>query len=607
VADQELPQGGAAQVLSPEALVEKYRIEREKRLRADGLNQYIDLGKTHTEYADDPSVDPNFAREAIDEEFDVLVVGAGFSGMLAAAHMRMAGVENFRVIDKAGDFGGTWYWNKYPGAACDIESYIYMPLLEETGYMPTEKYAKGPEIFAHCQRIARHYDLYRAAIFQTSVTDARWDAERQRWLVITDRGDHLRPRFLVLAGGILHKPKLPDLLGLDSFKGHTFHTSRWDYHYTGGDSNGGLTGLADKRVAVIGTGASAIQVVPHLGRWAKQLYVFQRTPSSVDFRNNHPTDPEWAKTLKPGWQRERMVNFNRIVTGVVEAEDLVNDGWTILYHDLQHMPPELAADSAKVGEYVTLCDNNKMNDLRLRIETVIKDKGTAEALKPWYMRHCKRPCYHDDYLDTFNRPNVKLVNTDGRGVERLTEKGLVAGGVEYEVDCIIFATGFEFGQEYTRRLGFDCEGEKGLKLSEKMREIWGTLHGMTSRGFPNLMLIGASQAIGTTNFPHGLGELARHAAYIASTALARGAKVVEPSEAAEDAWVETILGYENFLIKTFKECTPNYFNNEGTIKLTAATARHGGYGAGVDAFVKLIEAWRAAGDLAGLEVRTDGP
>ena len=206
------------------------------------------------------------------------IIGGGFGGLLMGGRLREAGFDDIRVIEKAGDFGGTWYWNRYPGAMCDVESYCYLPLLEELNYIPKHKYSYAPEIFEHSKAIARHYDLYKNACLQTGVSALRWDDTSGRWIIHTDRGDAIRAQFVAMANGPLNRPKLPGIPGITSFTGHTFHTSRWDYDYTGGDSDGNLTGLRDKRVAIIGTGATAVQCIPHLGEWAKHLYVFQRTP-----------------------------------------------------------------------------------------------------------------------------------------------------------------------------------------------------------------------------------------------------------------------------------------------------------------------------------------
>ncbi|MGN6514687.1 MAG: flavin-containing monooxygenase, partial [Rhizomicrobium sp.] len=331
----------------PAALKAKYEAERVKRLRADGNEQYIQIKDQFAHYLDDPYVAP-IARAPLTDETEVLIVGGGFGGMLAAARLREAGVNDIRIVEKGGDFGGTWYWNRYPGAACDIESYIYLPLLEEVGYMPVEKYTRAPEILAYCRKIGEHFDLYKAAVFQTEVTEMRWDDSAARWVVKTNKGDAMRARFVIMANGPLHRPKLPGIPGVESYKGHSFHTSRWDYDYTGGDSRGNLTGLKDKVVGIIGTGATAVQCVPHLGAGAKQLYVFQRTPSSIDVRNNRPTDPEWVKGLQPGWQQHRMDNFNILVSGGFADEDLVNDGWTDIIGNILL----LARKKAAAGEHV---------------------------------------------------------------------------------------------------------------------------------------------------------------------------------------------------------------------------------------------------------------
>ena len=410
----------------PDALRDKYRAERDKRLRADGNEQYLEVVGEYERYIHDPYVDP-IEREPLFDEVEVLIIGGGFGGLLAGARLREAGIDDIRVVEKGGDFGGTWYWNRYPGAACDVESYIYLPLLEEIGYIPKEKYSMAAEILEHSRAIGRHFDLYRNACFQTEVTAMRWDEADGRWLVTTNRGDEMRARYICMASGPLHRPKLPGIPGIDSFQGHTFHTSRWDYDYTGGDSDGNLTGLADKRVGIIGTGATAVQCVPHLGAGAKELFVFQRTPSSIDVRDNRPTDPEWASSLPDGWQERRMENFNHLVSGVPESEDLVNDGWTDIIGNLLIRLRRESGDMSPAGlaKTMELADFEKMEQIRDRVDTIVNDPNTAEALKPYYRQFCKRPCFHDGYLATFNRPNVTLVDTDGRGVKRITERGVV--------------------------------------------------------------------------------------------------------------------------------------------------------------------------------------
>ena len=588
----------------PKDLRRKYREERDKRLRADGNEQYVEMAGKFAHYLDDPYIEQAVTREPLTDEVEVLVIGGGFGGLLAGARLRDAGIEDVRMVEKGADFGGTWYWNRYPGAACDIESYVYLPLLEETGFMPERKYSRGPEILDYSQRIAKHYDLYRDALFQTEVTDLTWNEEDRRWIVSTNRGDAIRARFVVMANGPLHRPKLPGIPGIESFEGHTFHTSRWDYEYTGGDTTGGLTGLADKRVGIIGTGATSVQVVPHLGETAKELYVFQRTPSSIDVRGDRQTDPEWAQSLEPGWHQYRMENFNTLVSGGFAKEDLVQDGWTDIIRNLGVLARQRAAKEAQgkdmdPAELVQLADFKKMESIRARVDDVVEDQDTAAALKPYYNQFCKRPCFHDDYLATFNRPNVHLVDTDGQGVERITPKGVVANGKEYELDCLIFATGFEVGTSYARRAGYQITGRNGRTLEEKWGENGArTLHGMTVNEFPNCFIFSTIQSGFTANYPHALAEQSRHAAHIIAEAKARQATRVEPSVEAEEDWTKQILDAVMDRRKFQEECTPGYYNNEG--RPNPAAASYASYGKGSNAFFKLIADWRNDGSLEGL-------
>ena len=586
----------------PDQLRDRYQAERDKRLRSDGNEQYQMIAGNFAHYLEDPYVAP-IDREPLFDEVQVAIIGGGFGGLLAGARLREAGIDDLRVIEKGGDFGGTWYWNRYPGAACDVESYIYLPLLEEVGYIPKEKYSKAPEILAHSQAIGRHFDLYRNSCFQTEVTEVRWDDSIRRWVISTNRGDKMRARFVVMANGPLHRPKLPGIPGVETFKGHSFHTSRWDYAYTGGSSEGGLVGLKGKRIGIIGTGATAVQCVPHLGEFADQLYVFQRTPSSIDVRNNRPTDPSWAQSLKPGWQQERMDNFNALVSGGFAAEDLVNDGWTDIIGNLlirlrKEASPDLSPDG--LARNLELADFEKMNQIRARVDSVITDPRVAEALKPWYRQFCKRPCFHDEYLQTFNRPNVSLIDTDGKGVDRITERGVVANGVEYEIDCLIYATGFEVGTEYTRRAGYEIHGRDGVSLTQKWSDGARTLHGFHTVGFPNCFIISNIQSGFTVNFPHMLNEQSKHIAYVLRQAQDMGATLVEATHAAEDAWVRTIVDLSQNNVKFLEACTPGYYNNEG--KPAARSLQNGSFGAGPVAFVKVLEQWRATGEMAGLHV-----
>jgi cyclohexanone monooxygenase len=468
------------------ALREKYRQERDKRLRLEGSKQYVELSNDFAEFYEVDLHTPPVVRDPISADIGVAVLGGGFAGLLAAAHLKKAGVQDVRVIEMGGDFGGVWYWNRFPGIQCDNDAYCYMPLLEELDYMPTKKYADGAEIYEHCRRIGRHFGLYDSAIFSTRVRNLRWDEEIKRWRISTNRDDDLRARFVVMTNGSFNRPKLPGIPGIKDFKGHSFHSARWDYEYTGGSATGGLDKLSDKRVALVGTGATGVQIVPFLGRYAKHLYVFQRTPSSVDERGNLPTDPEWVKSLKPGWQRERQRNFHRWspFEGVVfDQPDLVCDFWTELGRNMTGRIAAMDDPASLTLEQLMAIreeeDYKVMERLRRRIDDAVEDEQTAEALKPYYRFLCKRPCSNDEYLPTFNRPNVTLVDVSAsKGVERATEKGLVAGGVEFEVDCIIYASGFEITTEIHRRYAIEAiEGRGGLSLFDHWAEGYKTLHG----------------------------------------------------------------------------------------------------------------------------------
>jgi cation diffusion facilitator CzcD-associated flavoprotein CzcO len=590
----------------PDALRDKYREERDKRLRPDANEQYVEVRAEFSDYVDDPYVEPGFTRDPVHEDVEVAVIGAGFGGLLMAARLNEAGIGPIRIIDKAGDVGGTWYWNRYPGAMCDVESYVYLPLLEEMGYLPKHKYSFAPEILEYSQMIARRYGLYERALLQTGVAGLRWDEPAARWEITTDRADRIRARFVAMANGPLNRPKLPGIPGINEFEGHTFHTSRWDYRYTGGDSSGGLVKLADKRVGIIGTGATAIQCIPHLGEAAGHLYVFQRTPSSIDVRNNRETDPEWAASLEPGWQQRRMDNFNILVSGGDQEVDLVADGWTDIFRRVTAVAAKTAGrrlgrrlSSEEKGELMELADFQKMEQVRARVDSIVRNPAVAEQLKPWYRQFCKRPCFHDEYLDTYNRPNVTLVDSDGLGVERLTRRGVVVAGREYEVDCLIFATGFEVGTTYTRRAGYDIVGRSGTSLSDKWAEGLRTLHGLQSNNFPNCFFLGFTQTAVTVSVPYALNEQARHVVYILDEARRRGARTVEATPEAEQGWVDEMREKARLGVRFYTACTPGYYNNEG--KLGNPNGFFAGtYGAGPLAFFDILERWRADGRLEGV-------
>lgn len=589
-----------------DALRNKYREERDKRLNSSGIGQYQKTQGEFAAVAEDPYIESTLERAPLTDEVDVVIIGGGFGGLLAGVQLRKQGVKDIRIIEKAGDFGGTWYWNRYPGAQCDVESYVYLPLLEEMGYMPKEKYSHGPEILDHAKAIGKKFDLYDNVCFQTQVMDLRWEEKSSRWIIYTNRDDQIKARFIVLSNGPLNTPKLPGIDGISSFKGTIFHTSRWDYDYTGGDSTGNLTKLKDKKVGIIGTGATAVQCIPHLGEWAKELYVFQRTPSSIDVRNNRPTDDAWVETLEPGWQKRRMENFTAVVSGLGAEEDLVADGWTDIFRNVLRVQPAEGEKKFTMEEMeaaIEVADFHKMEQVRGRVNTMVSDEVTAEGLKPYYRQFCKRPCFHDEYLQTYERPNVTLVNTDGQGVESVTDSSVLAIGEEYELDCLIFATGFEVGTNYTSQCGYEVTGSDNIKLSEKWANGFKTYHGMHSRGFPNCMFMGFTQGALTANVPHTLLEQAMHLAYIISHSLDEGLTKVEASQQAEEQWVATINSMSFLGDKFFKECTPGYYNNEGQHG-SGNGFLQGQYGAGPTAFFRLLEEWREEKSLKGLELET---
>ncbi len=595
-----------------DALREKYAHERAKRLRPEGAAQYLELKGDFAEFYEIDPYAPAAERDPVVENAEVVILGGGFAGLLAGAYLKKAGVEGVRVIEMAGDFGGVWYWNRFPGIQCDNDAYCYIPLLEELGFMPSKKFADGAEIFQHCRNVGKHFGLYDGALFSTQVRELHWDESDKRWRISTNRGDDIRARFVVMAQGSYNRPKLPDIPGIKDYAGHVFHSARWDYEYTGGDATGGLHKLADKRVALVGTGATGVQLVPHLGRDAQQLYVFQRTPSSVDDRANTPTDPQWAAALQPGWQEERKRNFHNWspFVGVVFGEpDLVCDFWTELG---RNMTARILAseDPAALGIEQIMAireeeDFKIMERLRRRIAGIVSDPATAEALKPYYRFMCKRPCSSEEYLAAFNRRNVTLVDvSESKGVERLTATGIVADGVEYEVDCVIFASGFEISTEISRRYAVDTiEGRDGLSLFDYWHDSYKTLHGITSRGFPNMFFTGFIQGGVSANTTAMFEQQAKHIAYILGEAQRRGAITVEPAVEGQDAWVRTVreLAIDNSAFEL--TCTPGYYNNEGRGGAEGNGSFLGDfYSPGFYAFDDLLSEWRDKGDLDGLEL-----
>jgi cation diffusion facilitator CzcD-associated flavoprotein CzcO len=597
---------GAASSYDPDAVRARYLAERDKRLvagRADIRDLRAD--EHFARYRADPFT--SFVeRQPVVDEVDVVIVGGGIAGVLAGAHLRKAGVERIRIIDVAGGIGGTWYWNRYPGVMCDVESYIYLPMLEELDYIPTRRYAFGEEIRGHLEAIADRFDLATDALFHTGVTRAEWDEDAARWRVHTDRGDEVSCRWYVLAVGILNLMKLPVIPGMEDFAGHSFHSARWDYAYTGGGSQEPLTGLADKAVALIGTGATGIQCLPPLAAAAKQVYVFQRTPSAIGERGNRPTDPDFANGLESKWQRERMDNFQAIMLGRPVDADQIDDGWTHHYAAVQHPPRHKGMSPADYMRGAEEVDYAIMEAHRHRVEELVADPATAEILKPYYRYLCKRPCFHDEYLQAFNNANVTLIDCPA-GMERITERGPVVDGTQYDVDCIIYGTGFE--AELTplpRRAGHEIVGRDGVTLAAKWAGGAASLFGMMSRGFPNLFVMPApgQQAVVTVNYTQLAvlgGEFVGGAVGLLDRA---GVDVFDVSAEAEEAWTQKIV--DSFIdgSSVMSACTPSRINNEGHPE--AMNPRNGNYGRGMGdwfGYRELLEQWLEDGRFEGLELQ----
>ena len=537
-----------------DAIKQKFAEERDLRLafRPEGTSQYLtDLSGDLERYETDPYGGPIIDRAPISDTVEVLFIGGGFSALLTSARLREVGVESIRIVERGADVGGTWYWNRYPGIACDVVAYDYLPLLDEMKYVPTRHYAGGEEIFAHCRAIANQYDLYELAVFQTTVTSTVWDEAEQMWHVGTDRGDTMKARFVICANGTLSKPKLAKIKGMDRFQGHSFHTSRWDYDYTGSD----LSKLADKVVGIIGTGATAVQAVPNLAAAAKELFVFQRTPSSIDIRDDWETDPKWAASLEPGWQAKRRAALLELPTNRIQIDKSPD------------MTPE---EKVRRQENANI---DYMMRIHKRIDEIVADNATADALKPWYMFMCKRPCFHNDYLPSYNQPNVHLVDTHGEGINEIGARGPIFQGTEYELDLLIYATGFEVQKTGTYNR---IVGEGGLDLQDKYGQGIRTVLGIHTSGYPNMFIMGGYQASFNFNLTAVLQEQGDHIAACIDFTRRNGYTTIDATPEAEEWWVQEVIAHRG---KTSRnaECTPGYYNFEGEFNRRQDGNYNGGF------------------------------
>ena len=534
-----------------------FNAEEQARYRAfkdvrRGAADYMAMEGEFARYLTDVySTDP-VEREALSDECEILVVGAGFAGLLLWHKLKAAGFTDVRFCEKGGDVGGTWYWNRYPGIACDVESYSYLPLLEETGYVPTMKFASGFEILEYCQRLAETFGFYDHCLFHTTVEETAWDEAAGRWIVTTDRGDKMRARFVLLANGILTTPKLARIAGMQAFKGESFHTSRWDYNID----------LAGKRVGIIGTGATAVQAIPELAKTVGELYVFQRTPSSIDVRDQRATTDEERQTWanEPGWARARRARFARISAGrtAMQANDDYLSGKVADFKVRKEYAGMLSQE--ELLDKQLEANFRIMEQIRARVDAIVKDPKTAAALKPYYPFGCKRPTFHDEFLPSFNLPHVHLVDTAPSGVAEINERGVVHDGVEYPLDVLIYATGFQWMATSTFNM---ITGRNGQTLKQKWEaEGTRTFLGLHSRGFPNLFIIAGPQGGGGSfNFTDAIEAHGDYVVWLLREMRDRGVTTVDVRSDPEQAYAEHCR-QSDMATAPLRDCI-SYYNGHG--------------------------------------------
>ncbi|OAF99390.1 FAD/NAD(P)-binding domain-containing protein [Paraphaeosphaeria sporulosa] len=628
--------------LPPEQL--KFMQEAAKRQRPEGTKQFQELHYSDSSrlrnlvddiFADHAALDKRALPIEAGGNTKFLIMGAGMGGILNAIKLVQAGFkqDDIVMVEMGGGVGGTWYWNRYPGLHCDVESYVYLPMLEETGYVPSHKYTSAVEIRNYLVKLVEKFGLGDRIMYRTEVTSLQWDGGKKIWRVdmTTGRGNggtekatlSVNADFSILAGGIFPHPHVPKIPGLAGFEGDMFHTSRWDYAISGGSSEdtfSELKGLEGKRVGYVGTGATAIQAVPEVAKFAKELLLFQRTPSQVNYRGQKPTDPkEWSERIAAGlgWQKARMENLaqhlsRNLPEGTV---NMVDDEWSRLQAYCAVLGSErftgLTPD--KIPGYLSelqAWDANHNTKARERISNIVTDKSTAERLTPWYPTWCKRPTFSDTYLQTFNKPNVHLVDTDGKGIDAVTSHAIIANGQEYPIDILILSTGYRSpaygGGDPAARNGIDIIGRNGLKMSEKWTSRGATtLHGVFSHDFPNLFFFAIAQASATANVNHTLEVQTSHIISIIShfspPSDPRERKVaIEPSAEAEEMWAMRCLSGAAFF-SSVSVCTPGYITMEGDAmnhksqEEMIKAGRGSPWSAGIVPFERMLEGWRADG------------
>ncbi|MDC0360458.1 NAD(P)/FAD-dependent oxidoreductase [Alphaproteobacteria bacterium] len=527
----------------------KYRDFKEARR---GAAEYIGLEGEFAKYLEDVYSDAPVERDPLSDECEIVVVGAGFAGLLLWYRLKGAGFQDVRFCEKGGDVGGTWYWNRYPGIACDVESYSYLPLLEEMGYVPSMKFASGFEILEYCQNMAEKFGFYDRCLFHTTVDQTVWDEDAARWTVVTDRGDKMRARYVILANGILTTPKLAKIDGMEKFQGEAFHTSRWNYHVD----------LKDKRIGIIGTGATSVQAVPELAKIAKELHVFQRTPSSIDVRDQRETTDEERKqwATEPGWavaRRERLALISAGRTALKGNDDFLAGKVDVNAGRKQHAT-EISQD--ELIKKQLNANFRIMEQIRARVDEIVEDPKTAEALKPYYPYGCKRPTFHDEYLPAFNKPNVHLIDTAPMGVQEINERGVVHNGVEYPVDVMIYATGFQWMATASFNM---ITGRGGQTLQQKWAEKGTrTFLGLHSNGFPNLFIMSGPQGGGGQfNFTRTIDMHVKYAVSMLEMLRDKKARTLDITEESE---IEYAAHCAEADIRTspLRDCI-SYYNGDG--------------------------------------------